>query len=64
MKSSLILEQDTSSWPLIEPLPSYGRGRELPGKRYMSLIHGKGLQDVFITGSRSELLNLSYTSFA
>jgi hypothetical protein len=45
------LEQDTSSWPLIDPLPSYGRGRELPGGRYMSLIHGHGLQDVFITGS-------------
>jgi hypothetical protein len=47
----LISEQDTSSWPLIDPLPSYGRGRELPGGRYMSLIHGHGLQDVFITGS-------------
>ncbi|KAL5231455.1 hypothetical protein ABZP36_030231 [Zizania latifolia] len=45
--------QDTSNWPLIDPLPSYGRGRELPGGRYMSLIHGNGLQDVFITGSSS-----------
>uniref|UniRef100_A0ACD5VQX7 Uncharacterized protein n=1 Tax=Avena sativa TaxID=4498 RepID=A0ACD5VQX7_AVESA len=47
--------QDTSSWPLIEPLPSYGRGRELPGKRYISLIHGKGLQDVFITGENGTI---------
>jgi hypothetical protein len=46
-----VLVQDTSSWPLIEPLPSYGRGRELPGGRYISLIHGSGLQDVVITGS-------------
>ena len=46
-----LLVQDTSSWPLIEPLPSYGRGRELPGGRYISLIHGSGLQDVVITGS-------------
>ncbi|RRT35031.1 hypothetical protein B296_00057335 [Ensete ventricosum] len=43
--------QDTSNWPLIDPLPSYGRGRELPGGRYMSLIHGNGLRDVIITGT-------------
>ncbi|CAL9162433.1 unnamed protein product [Musa hybrid cultivar] len=43
--------QDTSNWPLIDPLPSYGRGRELPGGRYMSLIHGSGLRDVIITGT-------------
>nr|CAB3460590.1 unnamed protein product [Digitaria exilis] len=47
--------QDTSSWPLIDPLPSYGRGRELPGGRYMSLIHGNGLQDVFITGENGTI---------
>nr|ACR33948.1 unknown [Zea mays] len=47
--------QDTSSWPLIDPLPSYGRGRELPGGRYMSLIHGHGLQDVFITGENGTI---------
>ncbi|XP_048563674.1 probable polygalacturonase [Triticum urartu] len=47
--------QDTSSWPLIDPLPSYGRGRELPGKRYISLIHGNGLQDVFITGENGTI---------
>ncbi|CAK7335703.1 unnamed protein product [Dovyalis caffra] len=42
--------QDTFNWPLIAPLPSYGRGRERPGGRYMSFIHGDGLQDVIITG--------------
>ncbi|KAG8044864.1 hypothetical protein GUJ93_ZPchr0008g13171 [Zizania palustris] len=47
--------QDTSNWPLIEPLPSYGRGRELPGGRYMSLIHGNGLQDVVITGENGTI---------
>ncbi|CAN6331815.1 unnamed protein product [Urochloa humidicola] len=47
--------QDTSSWPLVDPLPSYGRGRELPGGRYMSLIHGNGLQDVFITGENGTI---------
>lgn len=47
--------QDTTSWPLIEPLPSYGRGRELPGGRYISLIHGSGLQDVVITGENGTI---------
>lgn len=47
---SLLHMQDTGNWPLIDPLPSYGRGRERPGGRYMSFIHGDGLQDVIITG--------------
>lgn len=33
------------------PLPSYGYGRELPGPRYGSLIHGQNLKDVVITGN-------------
>ncbi|ONK56621.1 uncharacterized protein A4U43_C10F10820 [Asparagus officinalis] len=44
--------KDTWSWPLMDPLPSYGRGRELPGGRYASLIHGNGLRDVIITGDK------------
>jgi hypothetical protein len=31
-------------------LPSYGHGREHPGPRYGSLIHGQNLKDVVITG--------------
>jgi len=31
-------------------LPSYGYGREHPGPRYSSLIHGQNLTDVVITG--------------
>jgi len=31
-------------------LPSYGYGREHPGPRYSSLIHGQNLVDVVITG--------------
>ncbi|KAK3228017.1 hypothetical protein Dsin_007879 [Dipteronia sinensis] len=38
--------ENTSNWPLIPPLPSYGRGRERPGDRYMSFLHGDGLHDV------------------
>lgn len=40
-------------WPIIEPLPSYGRGRERLGGRHMSLIHGDGLTNVVITGTQS-----------
>ncbi|XP_062007309.1 probable polygalacturonase [Rosa rugosa] len=42
--------QDPKEWPIIEPLPSYGRGRERLGGRHISLIHGDGLTDVVITG--------------
>lgn len=42
--------QDTWNWPLVDPLPSYGRGRELPGRRYVSFIQGDGISDVIITG--------------
>ncbi|XP_050227506.1 probable polygalacturonase [Mercurialis annua] len=47
--------QDTGNWPLIAPLPSYGRGRERPGDRYMSFIHGNGLHDVVITGENGTI---------
>ncbi|XP_073307617.1 probable polygalacturonase [Primulina huaijiensis] len=46
---------DTKHWPLIAPLPSYGRGRELPGGRYMSFIHGNDLHDVIITGDNGTI---------
>ncbi|KAL1825335.1 hypothetical protein DCAR_0313487 [Daucus carota subsp. sativus] len=42
--------QDEKYWPLLPPLPSYGRGREHRGARYGSLIHGQHLKDVVITG--------------
>ncbi|KMT11931.1 hypothetical protein BVRB_5g098950 [Beta vulgaris subsp. vulgaris] len=42
--------QDTSYWPLADPLPSYGRGREREGGRYMSFILGDRVHDVIITG--------------
>ncbi|XP_050219321.1 probable polygalacturonase [Mercurialis annua] len=42
--------QDEKFWPLMPPLPSYGYGREHPGPRYGSLIHGQNLKDVVITG--------------
>ncbi|KAL5995144.1 hypothetical protein ACLOJK_025202 [Asimina triloba] len=42
--------EDEKYWPLMPPLPSYGYGREHPGPRYGSLIHGQKLNDVVITG--------------
>ncbi|KAK3040338.1 hypothetical protein RJ639_026743 [Escallonia herrerae] len=42
--------KDEKYWPLMPPLPSYGHGREHPGPRYGSLIHGQNLKDVVITG--------------
>lgn len=51
----IMATQDTESWLLIDPLPSYGRGRERPGGRYMSLIHGNGLTDVIITGDNGTI---------
>lgn len=46
---------DTRNWPLVAPLPSYGRGRERPGGRYISFIHGNGLHDVIITGENGTI---------
>eukprot|EP00249_Psilotum_nudum_P006739 c20016_g1_i1 orf=175-1569(+) len=51
-KDAVILgSEDLRQWPVIDPLPSYGRGRELPGGRHTSLIHGENLTDVIITGA-------------
>ncbi|MCO5547556.1 hypothetical protein L7F22_001006 [Adiantum nelumboides] len=46
----LLASQNIKDWPIIDPLPSYGRGRERPGGRYISFIHGRDLVDVVITG--------------
>ncbi|KAF9607480.1 hypothetical protein IFM89_036077 [Coptis chinensis] len=55
-KGAVILgSQDPSHWEVIEPLPSYGRGVELPGGRYRSLITGHNLTDVVITGDNGTI---------
>ncbi|KAL7218662.1 hypothetical protein ACSBR2_011845 [Camellia fascicularis] len=43
--------KDEKYWPL---MPSYGYGRECPGPRYGSLIHGQNLKDVIITGNNRD----------
>jgi polygalacturonase len=40
---------------VVDPLPSYGRGIDLPGKRYKSLINGNKLHDVVVTGDNGTI---------
>ncbi|THU65098.1 hypothetical protein C4D60_Mb05t00070 [Musa balbisiana] len=51
----IIGSQDASQWPPVEPLPSYGRGIDLPGERHRSLINGYNLIDVVITGNNGAI---------
>ena len=50
--------QELSQWPIVEPLPSYGQGIDLPGPRHRSLINGQNLIDVIITGSYNLLRHI------
>ncbi|KAJ1395320.1 Pectin lyase fold/virulence factor [Sesbania bispinosa] len=51
----IIGSQDPFHWEVVDPLPSYGRGIEVPGGRYQSLINGYMLQDVVITGNNGTI---------
>ncbi|CAD5195205.1 unnamed protein product [Musa acuminata subsp. malaccensis] len=46
----ILATQDINEWPIIDPLPSYGRGRDAAGGRYSNLIMGYNFTDVVITG--------------
>jgi len=48
--ATLLASNDTSLWPLLPPLPSYGQGRDHPGWRYTSFLHGDGVANLTITG--------------
>ncbi|XWS76734.1 hypothetical protein CRYUN_Cryun01aG0203200 [Craigia yunnanensis] len=50
-----LLTKNSDDWPVVDPLPSYGRGRELPGGRHRSLIYGRNLTDVIITGDNGTI---------
>ncbi|TYI69410.1 hypothetical protein E1A91_D08G153200v1 [Gossypium mustelinum] len=55
-KDAVILGSDNpDDWPVVDPLPSYGRGVELPGGRHRSLIYGRNLTDVIITGDNGTI---------
>ncbi|CAI9295667.1 unnamed protein product [Lactuca saligna] len=51
----ILASQDEGEYPLIEPLPSYGRGRDGPGGRFSSLIGGSHLTDVVVTGGNGTI---------
>ncbi|XP_015899940.1 probable polygalacturonase [Ziziphus jujuba] len=53
--ATILGSQDPSHWEIVDPLPSYGRGLELPGGRYRSLINGYELEDVVITGDNGTI---------
>ncbi|GLT31770.1 hypothetical protein SLA2020_064800 [Shorea laevis] len=55
-KDAVILGSTNSDdWPVVDSLPSYGQGRELPGGRHRSLIYGQNLTDVVITGDNGTI---------
>lgn len=51
----LLATQDENEWAVIDPLPSYGRGRDTDGGRYISLLFGTNLTDVVITGNNGTI---------
>ncbi|XP_025012126.1 probable polygalacturonase isoform X2 [Ricinus communis] len=51
----LLASQDEAEWPILPPLPSYGRGRDATGGRFSSLIFGTNLKDVVITGNNGTI---------
>ncbi|XP_008810119.2 probable polygalacturonase [Phoenix dactylifera] len=53
--AEILASQDIDEWPIIDPLPSYGRGRDLPGGRYSNFIMGSNLTDVVITGDNGTI---------
>jgi polygalacturonase len=54
-EATILGSQDMKDYPIIPGLPSYGRGRELPGPRHSSLINSEGLEDVVITGDNGTI---------
>ncbi|XWS46133.1 hypothetical protein CRYUN_Cryun14cG0037700 [Craigia yunnanensis] len=51
----LLASQDMKEWPVLKPLPSYGRGRDAPGGRFTSFIFGTNLTDVIVTGANGTI---------
>ncbi|KAM4076308.1 hypothetical protein ACJW30_12G053500 [Castanea mollissima] len=53
--SQLSIYIDETQWPPLPVLPSYGRGRDVPGGRLSALIFGTNLTDVVITGNNGTI---------
>ena len=48
--ATLLASEDPMAWPIIAPLPSYGQGRDHPGPRRTSFLHGVHVSDVVLCG--------------
>ena len=48
--ATLLAVTDWASWPIVAPLPSYGRGRDFPGPRYGAFLSLNNLTRVRIVG--------------
>ena len=48
--NSIIASPDPNLWPIIDPLPSYGQGRDHQGPRRVPFIGGFNLTDITIRG--------------
>ena len=48
--ATLLAAADRASWPIVAPLPSYGRGRDFPGPRYGAFLQFNNLTSVSIVG--------------
>lgn len=53
--AEILATTNIDEWAIIDPLPSYGRGRDLPGGRYSNFIMGSNLTDIIITGNNGTI---------
>ncbi|KAK8944860.1 putative polygalacturonase [Platanthera zijinensis] len=53
--AEILASTDIDEYPIVAPLPSYGRGRDTPGGRYSNFIWGSNLTDVIITGQNGTI---------
>ncbi|GER51040.1 pectin lyase-like superfamily protein [Striga asiatica] len=53
--ATLLASQDEGDYPIIDALPSYGRGSDGTEKRFSSFITGTNLTDVVITGGNGTI---------
>ncbi|KAG0503022.1 hypothetical protein HPP92_003094 [Vanilla planifolia] len=54
-RAVIVASTDMEEYPIVAPLPSYGRGRDMPGGRYSNFIWGSNLTDVIITGENGTI---------
>lgn len=47
--ATILGSTNLTEWPLMPPMPSYGQGRDHPGPRHVSLIHGFNLTNITVS---------------